>query len=95
MRAVCNTIPSSAYLYIIFALTVDPVQWDENKVLLWLDWATEEFGLNPINKSNWQISGIQLCAMSKEDFLERCSSNSGEVLHSHLNLLKAKGIIQA
>ena len=67
------------------------MQWSESQVGQWLDWAVQEFEFNPIDKSNWQLSGLQLCALSKEEFLERAPPYTGDVLHSHLNLLKAKG----
>jgi hypothetical protein len=57
-----------------------------------LDWAVGEFGFSPISKAKWEISGLQLCALTKEEFFERASPHIGEILHSHLNLLKAKGI---
>lgn len=69
----------------------DPMKWSEVQVSQWLDWAVHEFGFNPINKTNWQLSGLQLCALSKEEFLEKAPPYIGDILHSHLNLLKAKG----
>lgn len=67
------------------------MKWSEVQVGQWLDWAVHEFGFNQINKTNWQLSGLQLCALSKEEFLEKAPPYIGDVLHSHLNLLKAKG----
>ncbi|CAI8056675.1 SAM pointed domain-containing Ets transcription factor [Geodia barretti] len=64
--------------------------WNPSQVWQWLDWFTEQVGFNPLNKFKWQVSGIQLCALSKEDFLERCPPGLGEALHSQLCLLKAK-----
>lgn len=61
----------------------------------WLDWAAEQFGFKLLDKSNWQLSGVQICALSKEDFLERCPPGLGDTLHSHLCLLKAKGKLTA
>ena len=71
------------------------MHWSEDQVSQWLDWAVEEFGFNPVNKYNWQMSGLQLCALSKEEFLKRAQPCTGDVLHSHLNLLKAKGILES
>lgn len=71
----------------------DPMQWSENQVIQWLDWTIKEFGCTPVNKCNWRISGLQLCTLSKEEFLERAPPYTGDVLHSHLNLLKAKGTL--
>ena len=68
------------------------MKWSESQVSQWLDWAVQEFGFNTVSKSNWQLSGLQLCALSKDEFLERAPPYTGDVLHSHLNLLKAKGM---
>jgi hypothetical protein len=69
------------------------MQWSVCQVGQWLDWAVQEFDFKPIDKSSWQLSGLQLCALSKEEFLERAPPYAGDVLHSHLNLLKAKGVL--
>ena len=52
----------------------------------------QEFGFNTVDKSNFQLTGIQLCALSREDFLKQAPPYTGDVLYSHLNLLKAKGV---
>ena len=68
------------------------MKWTANHVEQWLDWATKEFRFNKqIKKSSLQLTGLQLCALSKEEFLMRVPAYTGDVLYSHLNLLKAKG----
>ncbi len=56
----------------------------------WLDWAQKEFGIDSINRSNFQLNGAQLCSLSPEDFMERAPPFTGDVLLSHLNLLRAR-----
>lgn len=68
----------------------DPIQWTRNNVCHWLSWATKEFGLSQIDPDKFPFSGPQLCNLSKEEFLSRAPPYTGDILHSHLNLLKAK-----
>lgn len=67
------------------------MKWTTHHVEQWLDWAVQEFGFNTVDKSNFQLTGLQLCALSREDFLKQAPPYTGDVLYSHLNLLKAKG----
>lgn len=75
-----------------FSHSTDPMKWTTRHVGQWLDWAVQEFGFNTVDKSNFQLTGIQLCALSREDFLKQAPPYTGDVLYSHLNLLKAKGV---
>jgi len=68
----------------------DPQKWTHQHVEQWLDWATQEFGLNPINVSKFPFTGVQLCHLSKEEFVERSPPYTGDVLFSHLTLLRAR-----
>lgn len=43
-----------------------------------------------MDKTHFQMSGLQLCALNKEDFVQRAPAYTGDVLHSHLSLLRAK-----
>lgn len=76
----CLAIPNPA----------DPQKWTRQHVEQWLDWATQEFGLNPINVSKFPFTGVQLCHLSKEEFVERSPPYTGDVLYSHLTLLRAR-----
>ena len=43
-----------------------------------------------MDKTQFQMTGLQLCALNKEDFVQRAPAYTGDVLHSHLSLLRAK-----
>ena len=68
----------------------DPLKWSRQHVEQWLDWAAQEFGLDPIQVSNFPLTGVQLCHLSKEEFVERSPPYTGDVLYSHLTLLRAR-----
>ena len=69
----------------------DPMHWTRKNVLQWLNWAAQEFEMNRVDPKNFPFSGPQLCSLSKEEFLNRAPPYSGDILYSHLNLLRAKG----
>ena len=68
----------------------DPQKWSIKHVEEWLEWAVQEFGLNQIEISKFRITGAQLCSLSREEMLERAPPYTGDMLYSHLNLLRAR-----
>ena len=56
----------------------------------WLDWVVGEFGFNSVNRLKFSITGEQLCALSREELLDRAPPYTGDILFAHLNLLKAR-----
>ena len=68
----------------------DPTKWSSKHISQWLEWATQEFGLDTIDASKFQLSGTQLLLLSKEEFLERAPPYTGDVLYAHLKLLEAR-----
>lgn len=56
----------------------------------WLDWAVQEFNLDSVEKNEFKLNGADLCALSKEDFTCKAPPYTGDVLHSHLSLLRAR-----
>jgi len=55
-----------------------------------LDWAVQEFGFNPVNMANFPFTGAQLCQLTREEFVERAPPYTGDVLYSHLTLMRAR-----
>ena len=77
--------------YVYTYLLPDPMNWTQEHVCQWLNWAEQEFGLNSINLSKFDLSGAQLCSLTKEEFVKRSPPFTGDVLYTHLNLLRARG----
>lgn len=71
-------------------LPLDPSKWSVEEVSKWLKWAEQEFGLNAIDHSNFKMPGALLCGLSREEFLARAPPFTGDILLSHLNLLRAR-----
>lgn len=69
---------------------IDPMKWSNKHVTQWLEWAMQEFGLDVIDVSKFQLTGAQLMSLSKEEFLERAPPYTGDILYAHLKLLQAR-----
>lgn len=67
------------------------MNWTVDHVGRWLNWAQREFSFNPIDHSNFKLTGAQLCSLSQEEFLMRAPPHTGDVLFSHFKLLQARG----
>ncbi|XP_054718898.1 protein c-ets-1-A-like isoform X2 [Uloborus diversus] len=66
----------------------DPRLWKEIEVAHWLNWATREFSLEGTALPNFNMSGKEMCALSKEAFLARSPPFMGDILLEHLDILQ-------
>ena len=66
------------------------MKWSSKHVAQWLEWSMQEFGLDSIDISKFQLTGSQLLSLSKEEFLEKAPPFTGDVLYAHLKLLQAR-----
>ncbi|XP_042907157.1 protein C-ets-1 isoform X2 [Parasteatoda tepidariorum] len=66
----------------------DPRLWKEMDVAHWLNWATREFSLEGTSLPNFNMSGKEMCALSKEAFLARSPPFMGDILFEHLDILQ-------
>ena len=66
------------------------MNWTNSHVNSWLDWAEREFGIDSIDHSNFKLTGAQLCSLSIDEFVKRSPPYTGDIMLSHLNLLRAR-----
>lgn len=66
----------------------DPMLWDVTHVKHWLQWAVRQFNLKKIHLSDWNITGVQLCALQLPEFQVKVPDDPGDVFWTHLELLK-------
>lgn len=66
----------------------DPNDWTVPHVKHWLQWAVRQFNLTDITRSDWNITGEQLCSMTHEEFRKKVPNDQGNVFWTHLQLLK-------
>lgn len=56
----------------------------------WLGWAVKEFSLDTVDITKFECNGRELTELTKDDFIQRAPPNTGDILYSHLNLLRAR-----
>lgn len=67
----------------------DPRQWTEEHVLLWMDWAKNEFCLDPKLKDSFaKMRGSDMVALGREGFLAIAPPFTGDILWEHLEILQ-------
>jgi len=70
----------------------DPRLWSQSHVSAWLAWAIREFSLQGPHidsfVSDLSMSGRQVCAMTKEQFLAIAPPFMGDILWAHLEILQ-------
>ena len=75
----------------------DPRLWTREHVSQWLGWAIREFSLQGLSIDTFvaslQISGRELCAMTKENFLSRAPAFMGDILWAHLEILQKDAVM--
>ncbi|KAG9352813.1 hypothetical protein JZ751_017389 [Albula glossodonta] len=69
-------------------ITPDPMEWSTGNVQKWVLWTEHLYRLPQVGGVFRELSGRDLCAMSEEDFRQRCLQ-SGDVLHAHLDIWKS------
>ena len=70
----------------------DPRLWSEDHVSAWLAWAIREFSLQGPHIDSFvaglSMSGRQVCAITKDQFLARAPPFMGDILWAHLEILQ-------
>ncbi|KAJ8378384.1 hypothetical protein AAFF_G00243420 [Aldrovandia affinis] len=69
-------------------ITPDPIEWTAGNVQKWVLWTEHLYRLPQVGGAFRELSGRDLCALSEEDFRQRCPP-SGDVLHAHLDIWKS------
>ena len=75
----------------------DPRHWSREDVSQWLAWAVREFSLGAgphidTFVSHLNMSGRQVCAMTKEQFLACAPPFMGDILWAHLEILQKDAV---
>ena len=66
----------------------DPRQWTQMDVVHWLCWATNEFCMEGVEIDKFNMTGREMCAMGKDNFLARTPQWMGDILWEHLEKLQ-------
>lgn len=71
----------------------DPMCWTNEHVRQWVQWAIKEFSLKDVDISAFTMTGLELCKLTREEFLRLAPAYNGDILMAHLCVLR-KGKIQ-
>ncbi|KAL1284068.1 Protein c-ets-2-B [Trichinella pseudospiralis] len=66
----------------------NPVEWSPHQVRQWLFWSIREFSLAGIIIEHYALSGRDLCALTREEFLNRSPPFVGDILWEHLDTMQ-------
>ncbi|XP_035668525.1 GA-binding protein alpha chain-like isoform X3 [Branchiostoma floridae] len=72
----------------IKGIPLDPMEWTEENVAQWVEWVIQEFSLDGMDPHHFQATGKDLCSLQQKDFLARSPAGKGEILWTHLELLR-------
>ncbi|XP_019630838.1 PREDICTED: GA-binding protein alpha chain-like isoform X3 [Branchiostoma belcheri] len=72
----------------IKGIPLDPMEWTEENVAQWVEWVSQEFALDGMDPHHFQATGKDLCSLQQKDFLARAPAGKGEILWTHLELLR-------
>ncbi|XP_066279752.1 GA-binding protein alpha chain-like isoform X5 [Branchiostoma lanceolatum] len=72
----------------IKGIPLDPMEWTEDNVAQWVEWVIQEFSLDGMDPHHFQATGKDLCNLQQKDFLARSPAGKGEILWTHLELLR-------
>lgn len=66
----------------------DPYEWRRNHVWHWIKWAIEEFPRASISLEDWDMTGKEVCLLSLEEFRRKVPIDPGDLMWTHLELLR-------
>ncbi|XP_058800800.1 DNA-binding protein Ets97D isoform X2 [Phymastichus coffea] len=69
-------------------IPTDPKEWTQTHVKHWLQWAVRQFNLVSLKLADWNITGLQLCNLTLEEFQMKVPLDPGDVFWTHLELLR-------
>lgn len=74
-------------------IPLDPAQWSTQHVLIWIQWAVQQFNLPDIRLEDWVFNGQKLFSLSHSEFKKKVSSDPGDLFWTHLELLRKCKIV--
>lgn len=65
----------------------DPKNWTRGHVLIWLNWAINQFNLR-LQECDWHLTGKELCDLTLPEFQKKIPRDPGNKFWTHLELLR-------
>jgi len=67
---------------------LDPMDWSMEQVKFWLEWAIAQFSLEGVAVEQFDLTGIELCQLSHDDFIQLVPNDIDNIFWTHLELLR-------
>ena len=67
---------------------VDPMDWSVEQVKFWLEWAIAQFGLDGVAVEQFDLTGVELCQLTHDDFIQLVPTDVDNIFWTHLELLR-------
>jgi len=71
----------------------DPFDWTSENIVSWLSWAGRKLeGVGHVQPELLPSKGRDLCSLSQEDFVAVAGGAAGQLLHTHLAILRGQNV---
>jgi len=64
------------------------MDWSMEQVKFWLEWAISQFSLEGVAVEQFDLTGIELCQLSHDDFIQLVPNDIDNIFWTHLELLR-------
>jgi len=64
------------------------MEWSMDQVKFWLDWAIGQFSLESVAVDQFDLTGVELCQLSHDDFTQLVPNDVDNIFWTHLELLR-------
>lgn len=66
----------------------DPVNWNREHVLFWIQWAVKKFNLIGVNLNTMTLTGQELVELQHDAFVKYIPNDFNDIFWTHLELLR-------
>jgi len=64
------------------------MDWNMDQVKFWLEWAIGQFSLEHVAVDQFDLTGVELCQLSHDDFTQLVPNDVDNIFWTHLELLR-------
>jgi len=64
------------------------MDWSTEQVKFWLEWAIVQFSLESVAVDQFDLTGVELCQLSHDDFIQLVPNDVDNIFWTHLELLR-------
>lgn len=64
------------------------MHWSVDQVKFWLSWAVGQFNLDGVDIDGFNLTGMELCGLDHERFVQLVPNDIDNIFWTHLELLR-------